>query len=151
MSLNIFDWLFIISGVIYFLSIIGIFISVKKGREKLVRGFGTVMLSLMIPLSLVFINYLLIGQELWIMIFMILILAYLVVELLLDYIFKIDFRTKASRHIPYIILEYIACFGFIGISFNINENLGWLMSILFWAMLASLIYLYWGKKKELKT
>ncbi len=151
MSISVFDWVFIASGIIFFLSIIVILIYMKKDRLEIVKKIGVVMLSLMIPLSLVFINYLLIGQELWIIIYMILILAYLVVELLLDIIFKIDFRTKWSRLIPYIVLEYAACFGFIGISFDIDANLGWLMTILFWAMLVSLIYLYSGKKKKNET
>ena len=36
---------------------------------------------------------------------------YMLVEWLLDYVFKIDFRTKWSRHIPYIVLEYVALGG----------------------------------------
>ena len=29
-------------------------------------------------------------------------------EFLLDMVFKFDFRSKTSRHVPYIILEYAA-------------------------------------------
>jgi len=70
------------------------------------------------------------------------------VELLLDYILQIDFRQRWISHVPYIILEYIALFGLIGISFSINATWGYLVSISFWAVLASLIYLYRGRGKQ---
>ena len=74
---------------------------------------------------------------------------YMLVELLLDYVFKVEFRQKWITHAPYIILEYIALFGLIGISFSIDRTWGFLVSISFWFLLASLIYLYWGRKKEM--
>jgi len=70
------------------------------------------------------------------------------VETLLDFILKYDFRKKPITHVPYIILEYITFFGFIGISFYIDVISGWIVSITFWAVLASLIYLYSGRKKK---
>ncbi len=150
MSLSVFDWLFIASGVIFFLSIIGVFITIKKERIDLTKKIGLVMLPLIIPLFFVLINYILIAQDFEMILSIILILAYLIVELLLDFVFKIDFRTKPSRHVPYILLEYVACFSFIINSFKLDAILGWLMSILFWMMMAALIYLYSGKKEKIE-
>lgn len=82
---------------------------------------------------------------------MTIIFAYLIAELLLDYIFKFDFREKLSTHIPYIILEYAACFAFIAISFEINVIMGWIISIYFWVMLGALIYYIIVKKKKEKS
>ena len=80
------------------------------------------------------------------------IFAYLFVELLLDFILKIDFRSMLMPHILYIVLFYIALFSFIGISFTIHETWGYIVSVLFWVLLASLIYyLRSSKPKEAKA
>jgi len=143
-----YDWIFFISGVIFFISIIGIFISAARENEKLLRRIGVIIISLLIPLIIVFINYLVIGQELMRIIYIILIFIYLIIELLLDFILKIEFRDKTSTHVPYIILEYAACFAFIYNTLAINETLGWIVSILFWVMLATLVYYIITKKKK---
>jgi uncharacterized membrane protein len=83
-------------------------------------------------------------------IYIIVIFIYLIVELLLDFILKIEFRNKTSTHVPYIILEYAACFAFIFNSLEINYILGWVVSICFWVMLATLIYYIITKKKKEK-
>ena len=146
--LNLDGWLITISGIIFFISIIGVFLSAAKENLKLLRRFGIPILSLMIPLTLVFIYYLLVGQELKNYIFLALIFAYLIVELFLDFILKIEFRDKTSTHVPYIILEYAACFSFIFLAFEINDIVGWIISICFWAMIATLIYYIIIKKKN---
>jgi hypothetical protein len=147
-ALDPFDLIFVVSGVIFNLMIIGVYVAQKHERTRLVRVFGTVVICLAIPLVAVFIDYLIVGRALWIMIYLGSILLYLFVELLLDFILKIEFRKKLILHIPYIILFYVASFGFIGISFSINRTWGYVVSVAFWAVLASLIYLFWGKKKE---
>lgn len=150
LSLNVFDLLFVITAIIFHLSIVGVFIAEKRKHYKLARWLGTVTISLAIPLTIVFINYLFIGQPLWIMIYLVVIFVYLFVELLLDILLKIDFRKKPKIHAPYIVLFYITSFGFIGISFYIDVISGYIVSITFWAVLASLIYSYWGRKKGSK-
>ena len=147
---DLYGWIFFISGVIFFISIIGVFISVAREKEKYLRGIGVIMISLIIPLIIVFIDYLVIGQKLMRYIYIIIIIAYLIVELLLDFILKIEFRDKTRTHVPYIILEYAACFAFIFNTIKINEILGWVVSICFWVMLATLIYLIITKKKKEK-
>jgi hypothetical protein len=147
---DLYGWIFFISGVIFFISIIGIFISAARENEKLLRLIGVIIVSLIIPLIIVFIDYLVIGQELMRIVYIVVIFAYLIVELLLDFIFKIEFRDKTSTHVPYIILEYAACFSFIFNTLNINETLGWVVSILFWVMLATLIYYIITKKRKEK-
>jgi hypothetical protein len=144
---DLYGWIFFISGVIFFLSIIGLLISATKDNEKLVKKFGIIFITLLAPIFIVFINYLLIGSNLRILIYMILIIAYLIIELFLDFIFKIDFRTKPSTHVPYIILEYAACFAFVVISFDIDGVMGWAISICFWMLLGTLIY-YIAKEKK---
>ena len=75
---------------------------------------------------------------------------YILVEFLLDYVLKFDFRQKWSTHAPYIVLEYIALFSLIGIAFDIDRVWGYLVSISFWILMASLIYVYKDQIKMLK-
>jgi len=69
----------------------------------------------------------------------------MLVELLLDYVFKIDFRSRPVTHVPYIILEYIALFSLIAIAFDIDQTWGTVVSICFWILMGSLVFLYWDK------
>ena len=149
LSLTAFDLVFVISAVIFHLSIVGVFITQRKKNDKLTRWFGFVTISLAIPVAIVFINYFLNDKPLWVLLIFVFIFLYLFLELLLDVILKIEFRKKLKTHVPYIILFYITSFGFIGISFNIDTISGYIVTITFWAVLASLIYLYWGRKKDL--
>jgi len=146
--MDVYDWLFVLCAVAFDLLIAGIFVAQKKDRQKLTRTLGILWLSLAIPLAIVFVRYLTVWRDMWIMIRFGFILFYMLVEVLLDYVFKVDFRRRNITHIPYIILEYIALFGLIGISFAIDRTWGWIVSISFWILLASLIYLYWGRKRS---
>lgn len=144
-QVNAYDLVFVLTAVAFNLLIAGIFVAQKRERPELVRIFGILWLSLAIPLAVVLVHYLIVGRELWIMIYFGFIFLYIIVELLLDYILKIEFRSRPILHVPYIILEYIALFGLIGISFAIDPTWGYIVSICFWVLLASLIYLYWDK------
>ena len=143
-----FDLIFVITAVLFNLLITGIFIAQKQAKDKLVRQFGITWLLLAIPLIVVYIRYWTLSKAAWLMIYFSFILFYMLVEWLLDYIFKYDFRTQKKTHIPYIILEYIALFGLIGISFDIDRTWGFIVTASFWMLLGGLIYLYSGKKKN---
>ena len=145
--MDAFDLVFVFTAIAFNLLIAGIFVAQKKERPNLVRIFGILWLSLALPLAVVFIHYLVVGRPLWVMAYFGFIFLYILVEVLLDYILKIEFRQKWTIHAPYIILEYIALFGLIGISFSVDRTWGFLVSFSFWILLASLIYLYWGRKK----
>lgn len=147
-SLDVFDLVFVITSVVFNLLIAGIFIADKMQRTALIRIFGIIWLFLAIPLAIVFVHYLLTVRELWIMVCFGGIFMYMIVELLLDYVLKVEFRKKLSTHVPYIVLEYLALFGLIGISFSIDKAWGYVVSISFWLLMASLIYLYSGRKKK---
>ncbi len=144
--MDAFDLLFLLSALAFNLLIAGIFIASKWGRTKLIRTLGLIWLALALPLAVVFVRYLTAGRELWVIVCLGLVLLYMAVEWLLDYVLKLPFREKLSLHVPYIILEYIALFGLIGISISIDRGWGWTVSITFWIVIASLIYLYAGRK-----
>ena len=144
-DLTTFDLLFVLTAVAFNLLIAAIFIAQKLGKDKLVKTFGILWLWLIIPLALVFVAYWQTGKEARILLYFGLIFLYMLAELLLDYVFKIDFRSKAITHVPYIILEYIALFSLIAIAFDIDQRWGMIVSICFWILMGSLIFLYWDK------
>ncbi|MBA7507512.1 hypothetical protein ES706_06231 [subsurface metagenome] len=72
----------------------------------------------------------------------------LILRIITRLILKYDFRKKPITHVPYIILFYIVSFSLIEITFYIDEISGWIVSITFWAVLASLIYNLAGRKKK---
>lgn len=145
--LDAFDLLFVITAVAFNLLIAALFIASKKMVYKWMRTFGMAWLLLAIPLAIAFVHDLLEGREAVVLLAFGGVFLYMIVEWLLDYVLKIDFRSKPSRHIPYIVLEYVALFGLIGIAFSIDRVAGTVVSISFWVLMASLIYLYAGKKK----
>ena len=145
--MSAFDLTFVLCAVLFNLLIIGIYITSKQERVKLRTLLGKITIGLGIPLSVVFVSYVSSGKPLRTLLYFALILLYLVVELVLDFILKIEFREKPILHVPYIILFYAASFGFIAISFSIDTNWGYAVSVTFWGVLASLIYLLRGRKK----
>ena len=144
-QLNTLDVIFVLSAIAFNLLIAAIFIAQKLGREGLVKTFGIIWLWLIIPLALVFVSDWQAGRETRLLLYFGLIFLYMLVELLLDYVFKIDFRSKPITHVPYIILEYIALFSLIAIAFDIDRRWGIVVTICFWVLMGSLVFLYWDK------
>ena len=143
--MDIVDTIFIFTAIAFNLLIAGIFIAQKLGREKLVRTFGTIWIGLLIPLALTFVMFWQEGRETWILVSYGLVFLYMLAELLLDYVFKVDFRAKVVTHVPYIILEYVALFSLMGIAFEIDKTWGTVVAVCFWILMGSLVFLYWNK------
>ena len=144
-GMSAYDLIFVITAIAFNLIIAGIFIASKMEFPKVRQTLGVVWMLLTFPLAIVFINYLIEGRDLGILIRFGLVFLYNLIEFLLDYVLKFDFRTKWITHAPYIILEYIALFSLIGIATNINRIWGWIVGVAFWILMGSLIYLYWDK------
>jgi len=68
------------------------------------------------------------------------ILLYLFLELLLDYILKIPFREILAIHVPYILVFYAAAFSMIGVTFEKNKKMGFVVLITFFILLGCLSY-----------
>lgn len=143
------DLVFVLAAVLSNLLVAAIFVASKHKRMELVRKLGTGMLLLGLAFAAVFGYYLLEGgHPAWVLVYFVLILAYLFIEWLLDYALKVDFRSRWFTHVPYILLEYGMLFGLVGISFYIHEGWGWVLTGTFWLLLGCLVYLYWGSWKK---
>ena len=143
-----FDWIFIISSLVFFSSIICVFILTANDKEDKVRVFGIILFVMVFPLTLVLINYIIVGRDVRFIVFLSLILIYLVLEFLLDQVFKIDFRSKPSQHVPYILIEWAACFSFLFGALRLDYTWGWIVSFFFFAFIAALIYNIIKRKRK---
>ena len=148
--MDLFDWMFIISGFIFFLSLISAFLLMANNKMKTVMIFGVILAVLMLPIIAILINYAVIGKDLRFIIYLILILSYLMAEFLLDRVFKIDFRSKTSRHVPYIILEWAACFSFLFGTLTLDLTIGWIIAFFFWTFIGALVYYIIKQRKNTK-
>jgi len=146
--MELFDWIFIISSIIFFSSIICVFILTANDKEDKVKVFGIILFIMILPIILLMINYIIIGRDMKLIIYLILILIYLMLEFLLDQVLKINFRSKTSRHVPYIIVEWAACFSFLFGAITLDTTWGWIVAIFFYAFIIALIYNIVKRKKK---
>ena len=114
---------------------------------KTVKIFGPILAVLMLPIVAVLINYIVFGKDLRFVIYTILILIYLMAESLLDMVFKIDFRSKTSTHVPYIILEWAAAFSFLFGTITLDITIGWIIALFLWTFIIVLVYYIIKRRK----
>jgi hypothetical protein len=138
--MDFFEGLFIISAFVFFISMISALLLMAYNKLRTVKVFGWILFVLMLIIFTILIDFIVLGKDLKFIVYSILIISYLLAEFLLDMVFKIDFRSKISLHLPYILLEYAACFSFVFGVLSINLIQGWIISFLFWAFLGVLIY-----------
>ena len=141
---NFNDILFLVSAVIFNISVSGVYLTSKFNNDFLLQTFGAIVVLLLIPFTISLIGYLKKKAEKKIIISLVIILLYLVLEIVFDYILKIPFRDILALHIPYIMVFYAAAFSIIGVSFNINKKMGFIVLTTFLILIGCLIYMYIG-------
>jgi len=134
------DIIFVCSSIIFNISVSVLYIAAKLGNEVLVQVSGAIVLSLIIPFTITLLGYMKAKAEKKTIISHVFILFYLFLELLLDYILKIPFREILAIHVPYIIVFYAAMFSMIGVSFDKNRKMGFVVTITFFIVVGCLIY-----------
>ena len=135
---------FIVSAIIFNISVSGVYLASKFNNEVLLQTFGAIVVLLSIPFTISLIGYLQKKAEKKIIISLVIILLYFVLEIVLDYILNIPFRDILALHIFYIIVFYAAAFSMIGVSFHINRKMGFIVLITFLILIGCLIYMYLG-------
>ena len=143
-----FDIIFGISAIAFNLLIASVFIASRHEKMRLVRRIGVGLIALGIPFLIVLYHSLTAGHNQYVRIALAVVLAYILTELLLDFILMNDFRSRFITHLPYILLEYGAFAGLIYTSFTISKRLGWAVSVTFWIAMAALIYYFIGESKR---
>ena len=146
--MDLFDWMFIISSLVFFTSIIFVFILTANDKEDKLKVFGIILFVMIFPVIMVLIKYTIVKTDFRFILFCSLILIYLMLEFLLDQVFKIDFRSKPKQHAPYIIVEWTACFSFLFGSLRLDYTWGWIVSFFFFAFIIALIYNIVKRKRK---
>jgi len=134
------DIIFICSSIIFNISVSVVYIATKLGNMTLVQVCGAIVLSLIIPFTVTLLGYVKEKAEKRTIISHVFILFYLFLELLLDYILKIPFREILAIHILYNIVFYAAMFSMIGVSFDRNRKMGFVVTTTFLILIGCLIY-----------
>ena len=100
-----------------------LFVARMSGLPQIEKGFGMVAMVMGFTLGYIaFLNHKN-GRDKWMTYLLAPIFLFFVVELILDYILKLDFRNTAIVG-PYILLYYIGLWALIGYSFQFDEKWG---------------------------
>jgi hypothetical protein len=114
--------IFIIANVINLLLIV-IFLSRPKGLKNVEHICGLFIVSMILPVGLAITLNILGKREWWTIVLLAILILFLTVELLLDYILKLNFR-RTKLLWPYLFLYYLAMMAMIGYSFLIGNIYG---------------------------
>jgi hypothetical protein len=134
------DILFVASSIIFNIAVSGVYIASKIDSSVLLKIFGGIVVLLIIPFSISLVGYLKAKAKKKIIVSHILILFYLLLEVLLDYILKMPFREILVIHIPYIMVFYAAALSMIGVSRTISRKMGLIVIATFLILIGCLIY-----------
>jgi hypothetical protein len=131
---------FVVANLVNLL-MIAIFLSRAQGRRGVERALGVVVMSLAVPTALAISLNLLGGREWWTIVLPGLLVVFLALELVLDYILKLDFRRTRLLG-PYLLLYYLALMGMIGYSFFVGKPYGFVTLVTYFLQLAATWYSY---------
>jgi len=134
------DIIFIYSSIIFNVSVSVLYIATKLGNMILMQVCGAIVLSLIIPFTITLLGYVKEKAKKRTIMSHVFILFYLFLELLLDLILRIPFREILVIHVPYIIVFYAAMFSMIGVSFDKNRKMGFVVTITFLILIGCLVY-----------
>jgi CDP-diglyceride synthetase len=135
------DLIVIISANIFNLLIVGIMLSRPFGYERLERICGILSISLILPLGVAVAYNIANRREWWSYVLPLVLIAFLLLELLLDYILHYPFRQTRLLW-PYLLLFYGGAMFMIGYSFLSIEKLGYLTLITYFLNLLATWYSY---------
>lgn len=134
------DVIFVFSSVVFNVSVSALYVSTKLGDTLLVQVCGGIVISLIIPFTITLVGYIREKTGKRTIISNGIILAYLFLELMLDYVLRIPFREILALHVPYIIVFYAALFSMIGVSLEKNRKMGYVVVVTFLILMACLTY-----------
>jgi hypothetical protein len=136
------DKVFISSSILFNILVSAVYVFSKLDQIALVREIGVPIIMLTIPFTYTLKEFLKDNEEKRIIFFNALIILYLLIELLLDYILLVPFREMLPIHILYILVFYAAEFSIIGVSFKLNRRMGFVVLFTFFTLIGCLIFSY---------
>lgn len=136
------DRVFIASSILFNVLVSAIYVISKLDQMTAVQAIGVPIILLIIPFTYTLKGFLKAREEKRIIFSNMVIILYLLLELLLDYVLLIPFREILAIHIPYILVFYAAEFSMIGVSFRLNRRVGFVVLTTFFVLLVCLVYSY---------
>ena len=121
--------------------IVAIFLSRAGRKEDLEYYLGLAMVTLALPVLFIAVRNASTGREWWTAVLPILMVAFLCLELALDYVFKIKFRNTVYLW-PYLVMFYLALMGLIGYAFLTSRLLGYVTLCTYFLGLLAAWYSY---------
>ena len=141
---NMHEKVFIVSAIVFNLLVSAVYLSTKFDNMELVKTLGYPFASLILPFGYTLNRFIKNNDEKRVIISNAVIIIYLFLELLLDKILVIPFREILWLHILYILVFYAAEFSMIGVSFNRDRKMGFVVLFTFAILIGCLAYLYLG-------
>jgi len=136
------DTIFIASSILFNILVSAVYVLSNLNQMELVRAIGVPIIMLIIPFAYTLNRFLKDNEDKWIIYSNAVIILYLLIELLLDYVLLIPFREILLMHIPYILVFYGAEFSIIGVSFRLNRRMGFIVLFTFFVLLGCLVFSY---------
>jgi len=99
-----------------------VFLARASGMPR-INTLGVIWVAFIVVLSIVVFLNVRSRRKWWTIVLPSLLIAFLLLEIILDYILRIDFRSTRLLG-PYLLLYYLALFGMIGYSFQIGKRFG---------------------------
>ena len=132
--------LFAIANLVNIL-MVGIFLSRPRRLRRLEYTLGIVLLTLAIPLTISIALNLVGKREWWTVVLPSLLVVFLILELILDYILKLEFRNTRLLW-PYLLLYYLSSWGMIGYTFLVGKPYGFITLVTYFLHLGATWYSY---------
>ncbi len=133
------DYTLFVVAVLANLLMVGIFAAKARCLARLQYALGIALLVLALPLGAAVVLNLLWGREWWTVAMPLAMIAFLAVELLLDYVWKVDFRSTRLLA-PYLALYYVGFIALTGYSFSLGKPYGFAALVTYFANLVATAY-----------
>lgn len=134
------DIIFICSSVVFNILVSALYIAFKFGDFMLVEVLGGIAISLIVPFTITLLGYLREKARKRTIIFNGIILIYLLLELLLDYVLRIHIKEILAINLPFVIVFFAALFSMIYVSYERNKKMGNVVIITNWILLGCFTY-----------
>lgn len=135
------DFVVFISANVFNILVSILFILRTKKMERVEHNLGIIIVSISIPLMVAVIINSIDGREWWTYILPLFLIIYCILELLFDYILKLEFRNTKLLG-PYLLFFYLGSMAMIGYTFLIKEAFGFITLITYFIGLLAAWYSY---------
>lgn len=134
------DLVFICSSIVFNISVSALYVAAKLGDTAIMQVSGAIAISLIVPFTITLLGYVRKKEKVKTLISNVIVLFYLSLEIVLDYILRIPFREISAIHVPYIMVFYAALFSMIGVSLEKDRRMAAIVIVTFLMLMGCLIF-----------